>query len=143
MSDGRNQYGPMSRVNTFIHARDDQRRNPLSPYLRAVVVVVICTLVAAVLFRYFNAANLSMVYLTGVVVTALNYGKGPSILATVLSVGTFDFLFIEPYGTFAVSDVQYILTLVVMPLVAITISTLAVRSREQTQVAQEREFSLK
>jgi len=80
-----------------------------------------------------------MVYLAGIVFTALYYGRGPSILATVLSVGAFDFLFTQPFLTLAISDVQYILTLVVMLLVAITVSGLAVRSKQQAEDAKESE----
>jgi two-component system sensor histidine kinase KdpD len=108
-------------------------------YLRAFMVVVVCTLIAAGLFPYLDAANLSMIYLAGVVIVALYQGRGPSILATVLSVAAFDFFFTHPYGTFAISDLQYVLTLVVMLMVALTISTLAARSKEQSEAARARE----
>ena len=45
-----------------------------------------------------------MVYLLGVVVVATRCGRGPSLLASVLSVAAFDFFFVPPYFTFAVSD---------------------------------------
>jgi two-component system sensor histidine kinase KdpD len=108
-------------------------------YFRAFVVVVVCTLIAAGLFPHLDAANLSMIYLAGVVIVALYQGRGPSILATVLSVASFDFFFTHPYGTFVISDLQYVLTLVVMLMVALTISTLAARSKEQSEAARARE----
>jgi two-component system sensor histidine kinase KdpD len=111
----------------------------LGLYFRAFVVVVACTLIAAGLFPYLDAANLSMIYLAGVIIVALYQGRGPSILATVLSVAFFDFFFTHPYGTFAISDLQYVLTLVVMLMVALTISTLAARSKEQSEAARARE----
>jgi two-component system sensor histidine kinase KdpD len=116
-----------------------RKHSSFSQYLRAVVVVVICTFIAGLVFPNIHAANLSMVFLTGIVITALYYGRGPSILATILSAAAFDVFFTEPYGTFSIAEVQYVLTLLVMLLVAVTISTLAVRSREQTAIAQERE----
>lgn len=61
----------------------------------------------------FDAANLVMLYLLGVVVVALFYGRWPSVVATVINVVSFD-LFIAPRGTLAVSDVQYLLTFAVM-----------------------------
>src|SRR5262249_23934247 len=91
------------------------------------------------MFPYFAAQNLSMVYLAGIVLVALYYGRGPSILATLLSVALFDFLFTQPYGTFAISDIQYVFTLLVMLLVAITVSSLVVRSKRQAEVVRERE----
>src|SRR5262249_21948777 len=79
------------------------------------------------------------VYLVGVVVVAVRWGRGPSILASILSVAAFDFLFVPPYFTFAVSDTEYIVTFVVMLLVGLLISGLAVRIKEQADVARQRE----
>jgi two-component system sensor histidine kinase KdpD len=57
----------------------------------------------------------------------------------VLSVAAFDFFFVPPYLTFAVSDTQYFVTFAVMLLVAIVISTLAARIRDQAEAARQRE----
>ena len=38
----------------------------------------------------------------------MRYGRGPSLLASVLSVAAFDFFFVPPYLTFAVTDAQYL-----------------------------------
>ena len=42
------------------------------------------------------------------------FGRGPSILASVLGVAAFDFFFIPPQWTFAVTDTQYLFTFAVM-----------------------------
>jgi two-component system sensor histidine kinase KdpD len=80
-----------------------------------------------------------MVYLLGVIIVATRYGRGGSLLATILSVAAFDFFFVPPYFTFAVSDTQYIVTFAVMLVVALVISGLAVRIRAQAESARERE----
>src|SRR4029078_3276815 len=84
-------------------------------------------------------ANLVMVYLAGVVIVATRFGRGPSILASILSVLAFDFFFVPPFLTFAVSDSEYVLTFVIMLAVAFVVSTLAVRTRQQAESAKERE----
>ncbi|MCB9455150.1 MAG: DUF4118 domain-containing protein [Anaerolineaceae bacterium] len=56
--------------------------------------MIICTLIAGLMFPFFAPANLIMEYLVGVVVVASRYGRGPSILASGLSVVAFDFFFI-------------------------------------------------
>jgi two-component system sensor histidine kinase KdpD len=91
------------------------------------------------MFNRFDRANLIMVYLLGVAFVANRFGRGPSALATCLSVALFDFFFVPPYLTFAVSDTQYIVTFAVMLLVGLLISTLAVRVREQAEAAFQRE----
>ncbi len=103
------------------------------------LAVLLCTLVAWAMLPYFALANLIMVYLVGIVIVAARCGRGPSILASVLSVAAFDFFFVPPYQTFAVSDVEYAVTFIVMLLVGLVISTLTVRLRQQVSVAQQRE----
>ena len=73
------------------------------------------------------------------IVIAIRLGRGPSVLASVVSVATFDFFFVPPYLSFAVSDIQYVLTFAIMLIVALVISNLAVRIREQAELARDRE----
>jgi two-component system, OmpR family, sensor histidine kinase KdpD len=128
--------------------RDDSRPMPprtwqpeteWTPYVAALVAVVLATAIAWAMFPYFAVPNLIMVYLLGVIIVATRYGRGGSLLATLLSVAAFDFFFVPPYFTFAVSDTQYIVTFAVMLVVALVISSLAVRIRAQAESARERE----
>jgi two-component system sensor histidine kinase KdpD len=111
----------------------------MSRYGYASLAVLIATAVAWLMFPYFAAANLIMMYLIAVITVAIRWGRGPSVLASVLSVGAFDFFFVPPYFSFAVSDIQYLLTFGVMLVVALVISNLAVRIREQAELARYRE----
>ncbi len=108
-------------------------------HLRAVIVVAICSLLTGLMFPFFAAANVVMIYLVGIVVVAIRYGRGPSVSASLLSVLAFDFLFVPPHLTFAVSDTQYLITFGVMLLVGLTISSMTVRIKEQAEIARERE----
>lgn len=80
-----------------------------------------------------------MLYLLGVVVVALFYGRWPSVVATVINVVSFDLFFIAPRGTLAVSDVQYLLTFAVMLTVGLVIGNLTAGVRYQARVARYRE----
>ncbi|HWV47154.1 MAG TPA: sensor histidine kinase KdpD [Nitrospira sp.] len=97
------------------------------------------TSVAWLMFPYFAAANLIMVYLIAVIVIAIRWGRGPSVLASILSVAAFDFFFVPPYFSFAVTDIEYLLTFGVMLVVALIIGNLAVRIRQQAELARDRE----
>jgi two-component system sensor histidine kinase KdpD len=116
-----------------------RRRSPLRSYLWAVIVVVLTSLVCQAMFGRFDNSNLIMVYLLGICFVAVRYGRGPSLIAACLSVAAFDFFFVPPYWTFAVSDTQYLLTFGVMLIVALLIGTLAVRVRDQAEAARRRE----
>jgi two-component system sensor histidine kinase KdpD len=116
-----------------------KRSSEWSSYGFGIVGVALSTAVAWLMFPYFSLANLTLVYLLGVVLVAIRYGQGPSVLASVLSVAAFDFFFVPPYLTFAVSDIQYLLTFAVMLVVALTISGLAVRTKQQADLARHQE----
>lgn len=85
--------------------------------------------------------DVAMVLLASVVVVAARYQRGAAILATVFAIAAFDFLFVPPYNTFAVREGAYVLTFGVMLLVAVVLSRLAGRLREQAEAARERERS--
>ena len=108
-------------------------------YAGAVALVAVATGIAALMAPTFALANLIMVYLLGVLVSATRFGRGPSLVGSVLSVAAFDFFFVPPLYTFAVADTQYLVTFAVMLIVALVISHLATRIREQAAAARVRE----
>jgi two-component system sensor histidine kinase KdpD len=108
-------------------------------YLWAVVATAICTAIAWLMLSGFDLANLIMVYLLGVVVVAARYGRGPSVLSSFLSVVLFDFCFVPPRFSFAVSDSQYLVTFAVMLLVALVISRMTASTHHQAKIAGHRE----
>ncbi len=113
--------------------------SPIISYLWSLVVVAFCGGIGALLFGRVESTNLAMVFLLGVVVASARLGRGPSILTVVLSVAVFDFFFVHPYLTFAVSDSEYLITFVVMLVTGLVISTLTTRLRQQAEVARDRE----
>jgi two-component system sensor histidine kinase KdpD len=131
--------GDKSQAATPRPASSPRRRSPPISYLWASIIVVLTTLLCRAMFGRFDNSNLIMVYLLGVCFVAVKYGRGPSLLAACLSVAAFDFFFVPPYLTFAVSDSQYLLTFLVMLTVALLIGTLAVRVRDQAEAARRRE----
>ncbi|MBI5674177.1 MAG: sensor histidine kinase KdpD [Nitrospirae bacterium] len=119
--------------------RSLRRTSDVFGYGYALFGVLIATAVAWLMFPYFAAANLTMMYLIAVIAIAFRRGRGPSVLASILSVAFFDFFFVPPYFSFAVSDFQYLLTFGVMLVVALVISNLTVRLRQQAELARSRE----
>jgi two-component system sensor histidine kinase KdpD len=110
-----------------------------APYGWATAVVALATGAAWLTLPFFELANLVMVYLLGLVVVATRYGRGPSLVASILSVAALDFFFVPPVFTFAVSDVRYLFTFVVMLVVGLVTSSLAARIRTQAEAARLRE----
>lgn len=106
-------------------------------YSGTVLIVGLCTALTEIMTRTFDLSNLAMVYLVGVVVAAMAFGRGPAIAASILGVAALDFFFVPPRYTFNVSDTQYLVTFVVMLLVAMVIGTLTSRLREQLGAARQ------
>ncbi|MFD0914459.1 DUF4118 domain-containing protein [Methylophilus luteus] len=108
-------------------------------YLWALVISAITSAVASVLLPYFELANIIMLYLLGVMLISMRYGKGPGIVASLLSVSTFDFFFVPPRLSFSVTDTQYLMTFAIMLSVALVISNLTSILRKQAIIANYRE----
>jgi two-component system, OmpR family, sensor histidine kinase KdpD len=115
------------------------RLSPARNYTTAVVACVVATLLALPLRDLFEAANIVMLFLLSVVLVAWRCGRGPAIVAAFLSVALFDFFFVPPQYSFAVSDVQYVLTFAVMLCVALIIGQLTAQSRRAAESALSRE----
>src|SRR5580765_2326765 len=105
----------------------------------ALVTTLLSSAVAFGLYPRFELANLVMVYLLGVTVAGLRFGRGPAVMTAILNVAAFDFFFVPPRFSFAVSDVQYLLTFSVMLTIALVIASLVASVRQQTRVAGARE----
>ncbi|HLC42525.1 MAG TPA: DUF4118 domain-containing protein [Methylomirabilota bacterium] len=110
-------------------------------YGLAVMVVSLCTAVSWAIHSHLELSNIIMVYLLGVVGVSAWTSRGPSLLASVLSVLAFDFFFVPPYLSFTVLDSQYLITFAVMLVVALVISTLADRIRRQAEAARAAQVS--
>jgi two-component system sensor histidine kinase KdpD len=108
-------------------------------YWAALGISAACTALAAVMFPYLALTNLVMVYLLGATIAALRLGRGPASFAAVVNVIAFDYCFVPPRFTLAVSDFQYVVTFAVMLAVTLIIGNLVASVRAQTRVAGARE----
>ena len=87
----------------------------------------------------FDRSNIVAVYLLAVVLVGVRLGRGPAAFAAVLSVSAFDFFFVPPRFSFAVSGVQYLLTFCIMLVVGLITGQLTAGLRSQARVALHRE----
>jgi two-component system sensor histidine kinase KdpD len=108
-------------------------------YAMSALVCAAAAALAAPLQRVFELSNIVMVFLLAVVFAAVRYGRGPAVFAAFLSVGAFDFLYVPPRFSFSVSDVQYVVTFLVMLVVGLVIGQLTAVLKWQARVSQRRE----
>jgi two-component system, OmpR family, sensor histidine kinase KdpD len=108
----------------------------LRPLALATLACGLTTLLASGLLLVFDPSNVVMLFLLTAVFVALKLGRAAGIWAAILCVGCFDFFFVEPRFSFAVSDTQYVFTLILLLVAALTGSELATRLRSEAAVAQ-------
>src|SRR5262249_43903213 len=108
-------------------------------YVWAALACIATALIATPLARYFDLANIVMLFLLTVVLVAVKWGRGPAVAAALISVASFDFFFVPPRFSFAVSDIQYLLTFAVMLAVGLITGQMTAGLRYQARIASYRE----
>lgn len=120
---------------------DDDAAVPAAPgaWTGSVAVVIAATALDSLLAGHLELTEIAMVYLLAIVFVAVRWGQGPAVLASSLSVASFNFFFVPPYFTFSVSDARYLVTFSVMFVVGLVVSSLTVRVRSAAISAGRRE----
>jgi len=99
----------------------------------------LCTLADWPLRHTLGSASILMIYLLGVFLVATRFGRSASIIASLLSASAFAFFFAPPIFSLAISDIENIIGLGVMLVVANVTSNLLERVRFQAAIAAHRE----
>ncbi len=141
--------GSESEIDVYFTAGESATDAPARPsrvtsrrrggYATAAGVIVGATVVSALLFGRTDLPDVVMIYLLGVVVVSVRTGFGASVLAATLGVLAFDFFFTPPYYAFTVADLRYLVTFGVMLVVALVITGLTQRVRDQAVISQRTE----
>lgn len=108
-------------------------------YVYAIVLAIATLSIAMAVERLANIPDPEMLFLVSVMIAAVWFGRGPSILTAALGVASYDFFFVPPVATFSVEDRRYFLTFGMMFGVSFVISELAARLRRQERDASGRE----
>lgn len=111
---------------------------PLAGYGAGLACVALMSGLIGLLLSYFHIANLSILYLIPVLATAVAFGRGPAVLASVISFLTFDWFFIEPLHGFTIADPGEWIALLLFLLTAGITGQLAASQRQRAEEAEHR-----
>ncbi len=100
-------------------------------YVIATAAVATAGAIGYVAKYSFSFSNIALLLLTAVLLIAINYGRWPSLFASVLSFLVYDFVFTRPYYTFSIFDRSEIFTIVLFIFGSVIVSNLADRLRLQ------------
>ena len=104
-------------------------------YAGALLFPALATAIAFPLQHLFDLSNTIMLFLLSTVAVALLFGRGPAVVAAVANVLAFDFFFVPPRYSFAVSDLQYLFTFSVLLVVGLVVGQLTAGLRHQASFA--------
>ena len=108
-------------------------------YPASLALIGMATVFSLLLRPILEPANLLMLFLLSVVISALRWGHMAAIVAAVSGTMLFDYFYIPPFFSFAISDVKYFIILTGLLTVGLVTSTLAGQVREQADAARRRE----
>lgn len=114
------------------------------PWQRTMLTALACsatTLLATPLLGHLDLANIVMLFLLTVLLTAVSLGRGAAVLAAVLSVLLFDIFFVPPRFSLAVENLQYLVTFAVMLATGLIAGQLAAVLKQKAREAEVREHS--
>ena len=132
-------------------ARDEDPRPCVAPstapptpgqwfaYLKAAAICAVATILATPLAGVIELTNISMLFLLAVLIVAMRLGRGPAVASAFFAVAAFDFFFVPPRFSLAVTDAQYLMTFAMMLTVALITGQLTARYKQHAQVATQRE----
>ena len=108
------------------------------PYILSVVAVAVSLGIAETVEPFFGLENVVLVFMTGIVTIAARFGLWPSILASVVASLCYNFFFLPPIYTFTIADPNNALAFFFFIVMAIIVSNVAARVREQAVTAMAR-----
>jgi two-component system sensor histidine kinase KdpD len=109
-----------------------------SAYLGSAAFVAVALVIGLVLQQFLAISNISLVFLTAVLTSAISYGLWPSLFACLISVLAYNFFFLPPLYTFTIADPENVVALFFFAVVAVIASNLAARVRVQALTARLR-----
>jgi two-component system sensor histidine kinase KdpD len=98
-------------------------------YAISLILIAFVVGVNFLLKGFIGPSNLLFIQLIPVLVSAFFFRRRVALFTAGLSILIFDFLFVEPYYTFTVSDWQYFIAFIGYVTIALIISSLATRLR--------------
>ncbi|HWE76830.1 MAG TPA: sensor histidine kinase KdpD [Stellaceae bacterium] len=119
-------------------ATEPRRKLELAPYLASTGIVAVALGIGLALQQFLAIGNISIVFLTAVLVSAARYGLAPSLFASFLSVLAYNFFFLPPLYTLTITEPENILALIAFLVAAVIASQLAASTRAQAVTARSR-----
>lgn len=122
---------------------EDEAKGRTLRRVRGILLVLGCNfLMTAALLplsSFLEPTNLVMFYLLITLFIAVRYGYTAAIISSVVSLLCFDLTMVHPIGSFAIEDLQYLITFVAMLVIGLTSARLVSHRQSMAREARKRE----
>lgn len=127
---------PTASINDDLEQKTKSRRFPWRAYTDATLAVLMSSALAWGISHLTDLPTLSLIYLLGILLVAVDKGFKVSVYASILSFLSFDFLFVGPRYSFTISRHEDFLTLTFFLVVGLAISYIGDRLQKQVAVTR-------
>jgi two-component system sensor histidine kinase KdpD len=112
------------------------RRHSLRGYLVAACYIFVGTLLTAPLHGMLDLSNVALLYVLAVVLAGVRYGRGVAIFSALFGSLVFAYVFVPPHFSLAITEVQYLLSAVIMLVVALLVGHVTATLRTHSEVVE-------
>ncbi|KQQ34307.1 histidine kinase [Rhizobium sp. Leaf306] len=130
--------GSEEAVSTGVRTAPPTRRLNPKHYIRASLFMTAAVAIGTLLDRALDVQNLALVFLMGVLASAIRGGLGPGLYASFIGALAFNFFFLEPRYTFTIRDPESVVALLSFLGTAVVASNLAASVQRQAIAARQR-----
>lgn len=108
----------------------------LAAYVIASALLLVVTLLIAPFRAFIDLSNVALLYVLGVVLAGTRYGRSGAIFAAVLASLLFAYVFVPPHFSLAITDLQYLLSALIMLGVALLVGHLTANLRAHAEMVE-------
>ena len=108
----------------------------LAAYIIASLLLLVVTLLIAPFRAFIDLSNVALLYVLTVVLAGTRYGRSGAIFAAVLGSLLFAYVFVPPHFSLAITDVQYLLSALIMLGVALLVGHLTANLRAHAETVE-------
>ncbi len=105
-------------------------------YTSAVVSIALATGALKLVGKHINPTTVALVFLLIILISARTWGAAPAVVASIIGILSFNFLFLPPYGTFAIRDPDNWIAFVAFMVTAITVGQLSGNAKHRAEEAE-------
>jgi K+-sensing histidine kinase KdpD len=105
-------------------------------YLLSVFSIAAVTGALKLLGPHINPTTVALAFLLIILVAARTWGSGPAVAAALVGILSFNFLFLPPYGTFAIRDPDNWIAFIAFMVTAITVGQLSGSAKHRAEEAE-------